>query len=160
MKYPYLEASAYISLDEKYRYRLVRKWAESDKKPLLWIMLNPSSADGAEDDPTIRRIREFSKRWGYGSMMVGNLFAYRATDPCDMMRLAADEAHGPENESHVWAMSGLCDRVVVAWGNPGGRNIPFVIRTTGGIWCLGKTKSGAPKHPLYLPRDTQLERLI
>lgn len=159
----YLERSAVISDCGRYRYRLWRKWAHSDRMPVLWIMLNPSTADGTEDDPTIRRCREFSKAWGYGSMWIGNLYAYRSTDPSVLKTLGAEDARGPANDQHLYEMSCESAIIVCGWGNPGGEymrtRLPLTVLSPGGIWCLGKTKHRAPRHPLYLPSASKLEKV-
>jgi hypothetical protein len=146
--------SAVISPCGAYRYRLWREW-DDEKSTVLWIMLNPSTADGTFDDPTIKRCIAFSQREGFGSMFVGNLYAFRSTDPRIMLRKGAQEARGPDNAIHLWDMATLAVRVICAWGTPGGTSMPPLpfVETC----CLGRTKHGAPRHPLYLPADTPLE---
>lgn len=82
-----MEKTAIISEDEKYRYQLSRCWDET-KPRILFIMLNPSTADANIDDPTIRRVISFAKSWGYGGVYVGNLFAFRSTDPKGLKQIA------------------------------------------------------------------------
>lgn len=150
--------SAVISECGLYRYRLYREWATSPLMPVMWIMLNPSTADADIDDPTIRRCMAFSKAWGYGAMWVGNLFAFRATRP-EAMACSTDPA-GPANVVHLNAMAGESARIVCAWGghwmaaNAERDTLELVVQP-GGLWCLGKTKSGAPRHPLYVKGDTE-----
>jgi len=151
-----MKRDAVISDCGKYRYRLYREWQPSEQMPITWIMLNPSTADASIDDPTIRRCIAFSKAWGYGAMWIGNLYAYRSTDPSVMLRLGANEARGPDNWRHVEDMATNSAKVVCAWGAPGGNKIPKEVWSPGGMWCLGMTKHGAPKHPLYVKGDTQL----
>lgn len=147
-----IRRSAVISPCGKYRYRLWRKWAESERMPVLWIMLNPSTADATVDDPTIKRCMAFSNAWGYGSMWVGNLYAYRSPDPAVLWGMGAAEARGPDNDKHLSAMSHESAIVVCAWGAPGGHyrstRLPLTILSPGGVWCIGETKNGSPKHPL------------
>lgn len=140
--------SAVISDDGKYRYRLFRGWGAANTQTVMWIMLNPSTADAETDDPTIRRCISFSKYWGFGSMLVGNLYAYRATDPRE---LARHDAAGPDNAYHLYEMSKQCSKIICAWGNPGGDAHPRLCIGPQAMWCLGKNTSGTPKHPLYLP---------
>lgn len=153
-----MRRSADISADGRYRYSLYRAWGQGGV--VTWVMLNPSTADGTEDDPTIRRCIDFSERWGYGALWVVNLFAFRSTDPTVVKALYAVspiEARGPENDKHVRMLCGSADKVICAWGNPGGKGTPSRdMLCLGGTWCLGKTKSGAPKHPLYLAKTTEL----
>jgi hypothetical protein len=123
-------------------------------------MLNPSTADATQDDPTIRRCLGFAKRLGYDAIVVGNVYAYRATDPA-ALRTAADP-FGPHNAVHLFCIAGDCDAIVCAWGgnllDPGHGRRTAEILTRGGanLACLGTTKSGQPKHPLYLAANTPL----
>lgn len=147
--------TAVISDCGRYRYRLFRGWGTVPemKIPVLWIMLNPSTADAEVDDPTIRRCIAFSNTWGYGSMWVGNLYAFRSTDPATLWGMAVNDACGPENSQHLYHMALESAQIVCAWGAGGGTNIPLAlpVPTAGGIVCLGTTKKhGAPRHPLYL----------
>ena len=151
-----MKRDAVISECGRYRYRLYREWAQSDRMPIMWLMLNPSTADASIDDPTIRRCIAFSKAWGYGAMWVGNLYGLRATDPKFLFRFGIDEMSGPDNAKHLYQMSTASALIVCAWGAPGGTRIPLSLLAPGGFWCLGKTKSGAPRHPLYLASRTEL----
>ena len=148
---------AVISDCGRYRYRLYREWAKSERMPVLWVMLNPSTADANIDDPTIRRCMAFSKAWGYGAMWVGNLYAFRSTDPDALWTMGAQDAHGPENDAHLYAMACESAIAVCAWGAPGGKHVPLTLRCPGGLWHLGRTKHGAPRHPLYIKGTTPLE---
>ena len=144
--------TATISDCGQYRYDLGRRWAPGPR--LLWVMLNPSTADAMEDDPTIRRCIGFSKRDGYGSLIVVNLYAYRATNPKAL--LTADDPEGPDNWWHIQRAVRSSDAVVYAWGATtmpsdrhlwhGGALIPSPL-------CLGHTKAGHPRHPLYVKGD-------
>ncbi len=154
----YLSKSAIISPDSIYRYELTRTWRENDRPPIVWIGLNPSTADANQDDPTIRRIVRFSYDWGYGSMVMLNLFAFRATDPKKLM-LAADPM-GPDNQSHIMRYAHGPNKMVMAWGNHGAiRNVgPLLIRrltARPNIYCLQMTKAGHPRHPLYVAASTK-----
>jgi len=103
--------SAVISADGVYRYRLERRWTSGPT--VAWIMLNPSTADADTDDPTLRRISVFSRAWGFGRLIVANLYALRATDPAQLW--TAPDAVGPDNDRHV-ADAVSCHEVIVAWG--------------------------------------------
>lgn len=156
---------AAISDCRLYRYTLFRKWAGIDRLPVMWLMLNPSTADASLDDPTIRRCIAFSKRWGYGAMWVGNLYAWRATDPKGI-RLSRDP-EGIWNRDRLQSMASSSEKVIAAWGNhgaaAGAEYLAHILpKTHGGFWHLGLTNSGQPKHPLargksFIPYDTQLQ---
>lgn len=152
--------SAVISECGRYRYALHRKWDES-LPTLAWCMLNPSTADASIDDPTIRRCITFAKREGCGSIAVINLFAWRATDPDQLPIVAAAKA-GPLNESVV-EVNVRGRRVVVAWGahdaaEPSAVHpmLALLQQHADEVLCLGTTKSGAPRHPLYVRSDAPL----
>lgn len=141
----------------RYRYTLERTW---DSGPsLLWVLLNPSSATAEKDDPTNRRGISFSKAWGYGACTFVNLFAYRTPHPFIMMR--AEEPVGPINNFHILEQAEKADAVVVAWGTNGGHlgRDEKVLKLLRGyrLQCLGRTKAGHPKHPLFLKADIKLE---
>jgi hypothetical protein len=136
-----------------YRYTLTRHWGTGVRR-VLWIMLNPSTADAREDDPTIRRCRIFSRRWGYAGLTVVNLFAFRAPDPCELA--AASDPIGPDNTRTLIEELPLHQLVVAAWGARGGLRgragyVRKLIAAAGMVvHHLGLTSSGEPKHPLYL----------
>jgi len=147
------------AFDDKreYRYSLTRKWDES-KPTLGWIMLNPSTADETDEDPTIRRCVGFAKDWGFGSITVGNLFALRATNP-DELREHHDPVGGP-NDDYLRALCDSTDKVVAAWGAKGsllerGREVGEMLDVD--LYVLDTTKDGHPVHPLYQPKDTEPE---
>ena len=153
-------ASAVISQDGRYRFRLSRQWGVGPRP--VFCMLNPSTADGTRDDPTIRRCMGFARAWGYGGIEVVNLFPWRATDPRDLVeahRRGEDIALREERDRHVrLAVNHDTHEVVViaAWGahplaREECRTLPDVA-----LRCLGTTKSGAPRHPLYLPTTATL----
>lgn len=147
-----------------YRYRLDRKWHNGKK--MAFIMLNPSKADSESDDPTLRRCIGFAKGFGYGHLIVGNLFAYRTSNPTVLMGITEHQATGEQNAFYV---SGICeeaDAIVLAWGNMGmlhnkGKRVLEFLRTIYGdkLYCLGMTQDENPCHPLYLKKSTQLVKL-
>ena len=147
-----------------YRYRLTRRWSADRPvfEPVLcWVMLNPSSASHDVNDATIRKVTSFSKREGYGGLIVVNLFAYRSTDPDKLIH--AEDPIGASNEAMVLdAMRGSA-KIVVAWGamSKGLRAKSWMMRRkiqTAGwrLWALGTTKDGSPRHPLYIPGNQPL----
>lgn len=180
------DAGAVISPDGVFRYRLWRDFdiqaipslfpsKGNDRPPahqgkrVLWIMLNPSTADGKEDDPTIRKCMMFSALWGYGGIDVVNLFAFRATKPQVLWESRKTiDIVGRLNDGYI--VESLIDervgKVVVAWGATGMDHIsprPELVmlaieRAGRRAYCLGKTKHGFPRHPLMLAYNTPLGR--
>ncbi len=108
--------NAVISEDQLYRYSLERVW-DTSKPTVLFICLNPSTADAKTDDPTVRRMIGFAKQFGFGRLLVGNLFAFRATKPSDL--LAANAPIGPENDTYLSKMANEAHTIIAAWGNKG-----------------------------------------
>ena len=151
-------SGAEISADGKYRYVLWRRIRE--KGPVvLFVGLNPSTADHEVDDPTIRAMCEFAKRWGYATVLVGNLFAYRATDPSELD--GVEDPVGPENMAKLEHLRLQANTCVACWGNGGsrariGRHVMKFLGTCGKVHCVGINKTGHPKHPLYVSRKTPL----
>ncbi|MFC3175033.1 DUF1643 domain-containing protein [Novosphingobium bradum] len=146
-----MEKTATISACGQYRYSLTREWGSGPR--VLFVMLNPSTADHLEDDPTIGRCISFAKSWGYGSLAVGNLFAFRTPSPAVLF--TAPEPVGPENDEWLGRLSGSADLTVAAWGNNGshlGRS-KAVLSMLVKPHYLRLTGAGEPSHPLYLPAD-------
>jgi hypothetical protein len=151
-----MKRGATIDQTGKYRYILTRIWDEN-KPPAVFIMLNPSTADAEEDDPTIRRCINFAKGWGMGGIKVVNVFAYRATDPKELLK-AADPV-GIENYNHIEETINNAGIVIIACGvvnkrlgQPYKKALDILYGTD--IYCLGVTKEGYPRHPLYLKNTT------
>lgn len=138
-----------------WRYTLIRKWDDS-KPRLLFVLLNPSTADAVKDDPTNRRGIGFARRWGFGSVVFVNLFAFRTPDPKQMK--AAKEPVGPENDAYILREAKLAKCIVAAWGNDGSfKSRAFDVRKllkNFELSCLGTNMNGEPKHPLYLSNAT------
>jgi hypothetical protein len=135
-----------------YRYHLLREW-DPGLPGVTFVMLNPSTADAEQDDPTIRRCVGFARSWGYGELDVVNLFAYRATSRRDLF--AADDPAGPANRRWLRYALHRGRPAVVAWGNQG-LTFAEVERPSferPGLTCLGRTARGAPRHPLYVPMN-------
>lgn len=163
---------ALISDDGFHRYRLWRtlrpQLGVDRDRQVLWVMLNPSTADSDQDDATIRRCRGFTARWGAGRFEVVNLFGLRATDPDELIRanLEGRDPEGDENTAHVLdaireQVPDRGDRVLLAWGaHPAAllSPLPDLFRlaaadgTGPALECLGYTEDGSPRHPLYVPR--------
>lgn len=158
---------ARISTDGQYRYTLTRVWDET-KPYIVFVMLNPSTADASEDDPTIKRCIEFAKREGCGALHVVNLFAYRATEPMQMRR--AVNPVGTDNDATLIETfkKAAYDKatVVGAWGTNGwhmGRDtvVEALAATSGlALKCFGQNRDGSPKHPLYIKGDQPLVDML
>ena len=156
-------STAVFSPSRRYRYELRREWNTENRRELVVIGLNPSTADEHTNDPTIRRCLGFAHRWGCGRLLMLNLFGYRATDPKDLKR--ALEPVGMENGNAFGRL--LATRppnadnriILAAWGTHGGfqNRDKHVMRWLSPllVHCLGVTKHGFPKHPLYLPYSAQ-----
>lgn len=151
-----MEKSASFDSSGLYRYSLSRIWDR--EKPLLgFIMLNPSTADAAEDDPTLRRTMGFARDWGFGGVEQVNLFAFRATDP-EELKVCPDPI-GPANDDFIFDLAERADKLVAAWGAHGSfldRDMQVLTYLASyKLYCLEKTKEGHPKHPLYIKKDCE-----
>jgi hypothetical protein len=170
------DGGAVISDDGLYRYRLWREFQPSFskvyephtwEKRVLWIMLNPSTADAQEDDPTIRKCTGFALRWGYGGIEVVNLYAFRSSRPSDLWRHNVSPI-GPFNDHYIVEVLKRenVGKVVVAWGGIDNLKIRKrewdvleILRFQNQqLECLGVTKAGNPRHPLMVPYETPLMR--
>lgn len=160
-------------LYQEYRYVLSRVSDERinplSAQRLLWIMLNPSTADAQYDDPTIRRCVSFSRHWGFGAMRVVNLYAYRSTEPKVLKKSLADWREnvargnlgafnpiGPSNDNYIADMGRWSGEVCLAWGSHAEpervtavMKVLDTVQTSDRIFFLNLTKSGQPVHPLY-----------
>lgn len=139
-----------------YRYLLWRVW-NPDLPRLLWILLNPSTADESSNDPTLRRVQGFSQSFGYGGLEVVNLFALRSPDPRALAQIV--DPVGPENDRYIRGAVVRATKIIAAWGNYRmlyGRDHWILSQIAGPIFCLGITRNGNPRHPLYLRGDTVL----
>ena len=150
-----VRSGAEFSPCRTWRYTLWRRWDDGASSALLWVMLNPSTADEAKNDPTIERCQRRTAQLGFSALVVCNLFAFRATDP-KVMRKAADPV-GPDNDAHIREQASRCPVAVCAWGRHGtfmGRDAAVVamLRAAGATpHCLGAW----PTHPLYVPYDVK-----
>lgn len=173
----YVSKGAQISKCQRYRYLLWREWRGThdpkhwrwmrrdganepygQPKPVLFVMLNPSTADGAQDDPTIRRCVNFAKAWAFERLEVVNLFAYRAAKPKALFA-AGDEIHGFENQEIVEQAGREAGIIICAWGAHGSHGDQNeIVRGwlhNRKLYALGFTRDGHPRHPLYLPADAK-----
>lgn len=157
-------SGAILSPCGTYRYHLWRRWDET-LPTMVWVMLNPSTADASEDDPTIRRCIGFAKREGCGGISVRNVFALRTTDPAELAR--HPDPFGPENEKHLQTARyvSLMTVLVLGWGAKStNKRLKHYYRQAETLcviqspMCFGVTKDGDPRHPLYLKSDAPLIR--
>ena len=138
----------------RWRYLLWRQW-EPAKPVANFLMLNPSTADEHKLDPTCSRAREYAERWGYGGLIVTNVFGFRSTDP-KLMKSENDPV-GPGNDAAIVRAAKESDLVVCAWGNHGqlgGRSshVKNLLRKNNiKVHHLKLNANGEPAHPLYLP---------
>lgn len=140
---------------ERYRYGLCRQW-DAARPSLLFVMLNPSTADEHRNDPTVARCETRARTMGYGSVMIANIFAFRATRPVDLKRATAPI--GDLNDAVLDCWSHQADMTIAAWGVHGGhhgRGPEVARRLAGPLHHLGLTKAGHPRHPLYVAFSTQ-----
>ena len=154
--------SAKLSGCRTWRYALWRTWDR--KKPrAVFIGLNPSTADETEDDPTIRRCIGFARAWGCGGIRMVNVFAFRATKPKELAK--AEDPIGPDNDYWLGVIADVARTkeapVVAAWGahrigTDRIKTIRFIFKRNI-VVCLGRTKDGSPRHPLYVAGGTRLE---
>ncbi len=160
--------AAVISADRRYRYFLRREWhSATSRRPCVFVMLNPSTADAETDDPTIRRCIAYARRFGCGSLRVVNLFAYRSPNPADLV--AAPDPVGADNREWVmracenefeWVGQRCVEHrplVICAWGSHGGylgqdeTMLGWLEYALVEPMALRMLSSGLPAHPLYLP---------
>lgn len=146
---------AFFSPCRTWRYSLTRDVAPlTGEGRVAFIGLNPSTADEMEDDPTIRRCVDFARRWGFSQLKMLNLFAFRSTDPRGLLEV--DDPIGPENDCTIAKVVGGSDLVICAWGAfPANDRIQTVLGFVSAPHCLGLTKNGAPRHPLYARATTE-----
>lgn len=146
---------AMFSEDRKYRYALWRIWGSSDKGMVMFIGLNPSTADESLNDATIRRCIGFAKDWGYGGMYMCNLFSYVSTDPKALITSGE-----PIEINNFWLekIAENSAKVVFAWGafKMHKDRMLQVAEMFPDAYCIGKSKEGFPKHPLYLAKNSEL----
>jgi len=148
------ESGARFSPCRRWRYLLWRRWDEA-KPAANFLMLNPSTADELRLDPTCSRARDYAERWGYGALIVTNVFGWRATDPGKLK--AAKDPVGRGNNAAIVRAAKDAAIVVCAWGNHGGfrdrsSNVLKLLQEINApLHALRVNAGGEPAHPLYLP---------
>jgi hypothetical protein len=140
--------------NNEYRYTLKRVW-DASLGSVLFVMMNPSTADPYVDDPTVAKCQRYARAWGYGTLFVGNTFAYRATNQKVLLQVA--DPVGPENDEWLLKMAQQAGRIVLAYGKPHkqlcqrGRDVASLLRRAGHeLYVLKLCNDGTPSHPLYL----------
>jgi hypothetical protein len=158
-------------LEDTYRYSLTREWFEPDKvlpRRVLFVGLNPSTADAVQDDLTVTKCIGYARRWGYDAIDIGNLFALRSTDPRALLAAPA-AAIGPFNDRHLHTLGYWASLIVCCWGDGPAKldltpRIGAVLRLLGGfkapMRALGFTRRGNPRHPSRLAYATPLELMV
>lgn len=149
----WIDAGATFSPCRAYRYRLWRMWSETEPA-MAFCMLNPSTADESVEDPTVRRCIGFAKKWGYGGLVVVNIFALRSTDPKALY--VHPDPVGPDNDGHICNVCETVPLMIAAWGvhgelNGRGKKVEAMLA----MKTMGRTKDGHPRHPLYLRGDVK-----
>jgi hypothetical protein len=156
-----MKKDANISICENYRYQLSRVWDETKPK-IMFVMLNPSTADADNDDPTIRKCINYTQKWGYGGLYVCNLFAYRATKPKVLLKIK--NPFGVENEQSIKKYATNAEIIVCAWGNKkivkailkDKKPLDLLSFVSDKLYYLELTKKdNFLKHPLYLKADLE-----
>lgn len=142
---------AIFSPDRQYRYMLYRYW-DMSKRAIMFIGLNPSTANETVNDPTIRRVMQFADDWGYGGVYMMNLFGLVTAYPKELTKHPDPVG---ENDKWLKEAQGKCSDVIFAWGAfvQASERAKIVINLFPGAHCLGKNKDGSPKHPLYIPAN-------
>ena len=155
-----MHSSAIFSDCCRYRYSLSRRWENGEN--CVFVGLNPSTADSAKNDATVRKCIHFARFWGFGGITLVNLYARRCRYPQAL--LTSDDPVGPDNDLWLKNVIRGAPLAIAMWGNHGVRTYGDCIRRDVLVmkwrdeWqCFGQTKLGAPKHPLYLPKATPLQ---
>jgi hypothetical protein len=157
-----MECTALFSPCRTWRYSLTRVW-ETGAPACMFIGLNPSTADEATNDPTVRRCIRFAHDWGYGSLVMTNMFGLRSTNPKGL--LSADDPVGPDNDQALRAHAERAGLIIAAWGQWGTKLRSHARRpwhladllAPMRMHCLGTTRDGQPLHPLYLAASLKPE---
>jgi hypothetical protein len=154
-----IKSDALFSDCKRYRYTLVRQWSHGPKS-IAFIGLNPSTADEIKNDPTVAKCIRWAKKWGYNEMWMLNIFAIRSTDP-KYLRMVADPI-GFGNDTSISHITSKATTIVCCWGTGGeflhrGYRVWHDLLNHSKTYCLGYTKAGHPRHPLYMSNDTSLQ---
>ena len=166
MKMPtlkYIQSDAVISPCDKYRYVLRRTW-DAQEASIGIVGLNPSTADANVDDATVLKCVKLAQHWGYGGIVLVNLFALRSTDK-RQIKLRSDPV-GPENDYEIRKALSTLNDVLVAWGNEGtyldrSKAVQMLlVKLCKLTYCIKRNKGGEPAHPLYQADDSPQIRFL
>jgi hypothetical protein len=136
----------------QYRYRLTRTWGPAAH--VVFIGLNPSTADAALDDPTIRRCSAFARSWGFDGLIMLNAWAFRSTHPREL--LLTPDPNGPRNDHVIRQTCRTATLIIAAWGNHCSlERQTKLLQLTGPLHCIASNSNGQPAHPLYLKSTLQ-----
>ena len=155
-----MKKSAQFSPCKTYRYCLTRQWDQN--LPFVnFIGLNPSIANASVDDPTIKKCIGYAKAWGYGGLIMTNLFAFVSSDPECLFQYQGDKI-GPDNDKYLKKGYGAAEKTIAAWGNRGTYNCRAqkVRSFLGDLYCLKMNTTGQPCHPLYQPKNMLPIKLV
>jgi hypothetical protein len=154
--------SARVSSCGRYRWDLVRLLGPGPT--LAFVMVNPSTADATHDDPTSRKCKEFARLLGFGCLVIVNLFAWRATDPLDLVAVMrqGEDVVGPENDETILDVARTAGLVIAGWGpkpwaKERAEHVLELLSSVTDVHCLRRTKDGTPEHPLFLPMSLRPE---
>lgn len=147
----YTDKQAEISDDQLYRFLLTREW-DSNKGKVMWIMLNPSTADAMNDDPTIKKCVSYADKWGYGSIAVVNTNPFRSPNPKEMRGHSLPVDVWVQNHAVIERESANADMIVAGWGNDAEfEALKFFVNRFGNrLFALQVNNTAHPAHPLYL----------
>lgn len=151
---------AVFNKDRTHRLQLWRRW-NSNKPMVLFIMLNPSTGDEKENDPTIKRLISFAQNFNYGGFYIGNMFSYITPNSIDLCLIEKDQMNFDENNIHLKEMASKCKDVVFGRGNSGQINFDRqreIVEMFPEALCFKLTSMGFPNHPLYLPDSSTLDK--
>jgi len=153
-----IPTGAIFSDDGQYRYALWRVWSQT-RPPLMFVGLNPSTANGTANDPTITRLMGRADQEGFGAILAGNLYALVSSAPGVLLQ--GGDVVGPETDSYLRQMIDMAGQVLCAWGSfPAVKNrAPAVLSIVPAPYCLGVNKDGHPKHPLYISYSTKMVKM-
>lgn len=158
-----ISGAVFSDSNRRFRYALWRFWQPSGDK-LLFIGLNPSTANNIKDDPTIRRLIGFAKSWGFGGLFVGNLFSLVTANPDVLWHSSSPEQSNGPNDIAIERMHELSTKVMVGWGNEGKnagtRTGEILTLLRDPVYCIKTTMAGEPCHPLYMSLSSHLHQYV
>lgn len=153
-------SGAIFSNCRKYRFVLYRIW-DKKRKYLIFIGLNPSTADENQNDNTVIKVINFTRKWGYGGVFMMNCYPYISTDP---ERLIMNKDYNKFNFECINKISKKCSKIIFSWGNfkivRDNKTDIKLYKMFKSAYCLIQNKNGSPRHPLYVPYNTKLKKFL